>query len=181
MKKVLSTILALTFIFALTSSALAANEETNIYEQIEICTVITTDDEGNVITQTKTLADCDYFDANGNQVDVSEAITLIYPRSSVTHKPNVSLNSGYMVRYGDYYCTTGNPVSLSCTLGSAAKVAFGYSYTSNPSTGAEMYAATTDSKDHSTSFSVPSNTYYMFYCTNISPGAVTLKTFTISY
>lgn len=185
MKKAISLLLSVITIFALAVPAFAASETGEIdYNAIVIGTASTTDENGNEVIKEITLADCEYFDAEGNQADISDAIRIesVVTRSSVTHSPNVVLQSGYMMRYGDYYCTTSNDVTLSCTLGSSAKVAFGYSYTSNPTSGATTYTATSDSKTHSKTFSVPSNnTYYKFYVTNISPGDVTLKTFTISY
>ena len=147
------------------------------------CIASTTDaTPGNKISRDLTLADCAFFGADSNPVDVADAIILGSTiRFSVTHYPSVSLKSGYMVRYGDYYCSKSNPVTPAYTLGSSSKVALGYSYTSNPTSGAETYTATAGSTAHAAAFYVPSSTYYMFYCTNISPAAVTLKTFTISY
>lgn len=184
MKKIISLIVSLALCFASFSCFASAADVASGYEydNIVVGTVTTTDEDGNEVSRDLTLADCAFFDADGNQVDVADAIIFEgTARSSVTHSPYVSLKSGYMMRYGDYYCVPANAVTLSCTLGSSAKVAFGYSYTSEPTSGAETYTATADSTAHAAAFFVPSSRYYMFYCTNISPAAVTLKTFTISY
>lgn len=184
MKKIISLIVSLALCIASFSCIASAADATpsNEYDSIVVGTITTTDEDGNEVSRDLTLADCAFFDVDGHPVDVADAIIIgNATRSSVTHYPSVSLKSGYMMRYGDYYCVTANPVTLACTLGSAAKVAFGYSYTSNPTSGAETYTATADSTAHAAAFYVPSSTYYMFYCTNISPAAVTLKTFTISY
>ena len=164
-------------------SAFAAEPATDAdYKGISIGTAVTTDENGKEVSSELTLENFEYFDKDGNPVDVSEAIEVspvLY--DSVTHTPNVELKSGYMMRYGDYYCVTSNAVTLSCKLNKSAKVAFGYSYTSDPNHGGEVYAASSDSKTHSKVFSVPSNRQYKFYCTNISPSNITLKEFKISY
>ena len=185
MKRMVATIIVLAVLMsALMCPAFAVNEGVDdIYSSIYIAEVVTKDENGNEVSFPISLRDCEYFDTNGNTVDVSEAITLTPAnRASDVLYLYVTLNSGYMIRNGDYWCTLANQVTLSCKLGSSAKVAFGYSYTANPDMGAEVYTATTDKKTHSHSFYVPyGNTYYMFYCTNISPIPVVLETFTISY
>lgn len=154
------------------------------YGSIAIGCVQTTDENGNNQEEYFTLADAEYFDAEGNEVTPDEALIVEEQpatRTSDTHNANVDLKSGYMMRYGDYYCVQSNPVTLSCSLGSKAKVAFGYCYASNTSQGAETYTGNTDKTSHSGTFNVPSTSYYKFYVTNISAGTVRLKTFTIAY
>ncbi len=184
MKRMVATIIAFAILMsALMCPAIAVNEEKDdIYSSIYIVEVITKDENGNKVSIPISLRDCEYFDANGNAVDVSEAITLTpATRASDNLSPNVTLNSGYMFYHGDYWCTSSNDVTLSCTLGTSAKVAFGWFYTSNHAVGAEVYAATTDKKKHTSDPFTLQNDWYVFYCTNISPVAIVLKTFTISY
>lgn len=184
MKKLITVIILLSLLMTVfMGSAFAMSEESeDVYSDIYIATVTTSDEMGNKISIPVSLRDCEYFDANGNAVDVSEAIDLILTsRLTDVHNPHVSLNSGYMMRYGDYYCTTPNQVTLSCLLLSSAKVAMGYSFTANPNSGEEKYTATTDKTMHSVSFYVPVNSSYKFYCTNISPVSIILEFFTINY
>jgi hypothetical protein len=184
MKRIVATIIALAILMTtLMCPVFAVNdEEDDIYSSIYIVEVITKDENGNEVSIPVSLRDCKYFDAYGNAVDVSEAITLTpATRTSDVQRPNVTLNSGYMFYHGDYWCTPSNDVTLSCTLGTSAKVAFGWFYTSNTAVGAEVYTATTDKKNHTSDPFTLQNNWYVFYCTNISPVAIVLKTFTISY
>lgn len=186
MKKMFASIASVLMCAAMFATAAFADSApaTVDYSDIAIGCVQTTDENGNKQEEYFTLADAEYFNAAGQPVSPDEALIveeLPCTRTSDTHNANVDLKSGYMMRYGDYYCVQSNSVTLSCTLGAKAKVAFGYSYTSNPSQGAETYTANSDKTNHSATFSVPSTQYYKFYVTNISAGTVRLKTFTISY
>lgn len=182
-KKILAMLMVCVLAVCGCVSAFAAESVIDAdYKEISIGTAVTTDENGEEISSDLTLANFEYFDMDGNPVDISEAIEVspaLY--DAVTHKPNVELKSGYMMRYGDYYCVASNAVTLSCKLNKSAKVAFGYSYTSDPNHGGEVYAASSDSKSHSKVFNVPSTRQYKFYCTNISPSNITLKEFKISY